>query len=73
LNFFDHSEHSKSNQHPLKGFNTCAFKKKHMLPFLGNILEPIINLRIFDESLNNKKHFQILQSLKGPCQQVLCV
>jgi len=44
-----------------------------MLPFLGSILQAIINLRTFDESLNNKKHSQILKSLKGPCQQVLCV
>jgi hypothetical protein len=44
-----------------------------MLPFLWNILEPIINLQTFYEGLNNKKHVQILESLKGPCRQVLCV
>jgi hypothetical protein len=44
-----------------------------MWPFLWRILEPIINLRTFDEGLSNKKHVQILESLKGPCQQVLCV
>jgi hypothetical protein len=44
-----------------------------MWPFLWNILEPIINLRIFDEGLNYKKHVQILESLKGPCQQVFYV
>jgi hypothetical protein len=42
-----------------------------MCPFLWSILEPIINLRTFDEGLNNKKHVQILKSLKGPCQQML--
>jgi hypothetical protein len=44
-----------------------------MWPFLRSILEPIINLRTFDEGLSNKKHIQILESLKWPCQQVLCV
>jgi hypothetical protein len=41
-----------------------------MGPFSWIILEPIINLRTFDKGLNNKKHIQILESLKGPCQQV---
>jgi hypothetical protein len=44
-----------------------------MWPFLWSILKPIINLRTFDEGLSNKKHVQILESLKGPYQQVLCV
>jgi len=44
-----------------------------MWPFLWSILEPIINLKTFDEGLNNKKHIQILESLKGPYQQVFCV
>jgi hypothetical protein len=44
-----------------------------MCPLLWNILEPIINLKTFYEGLNNKKHVQTLESLKGPCQQVLCV
>jgi hypothetical protein len=39
-----------------------------MLPFLLIILQPIINLKTFDEGLSNKKHVQILESLKGPCQ-----
>jgi len=75
---------NQNQQHSLKGFNTCALLKKHMLPFLWSILEPIINflwsilepiinLKTFDESLNNKKHVPILKSLKKPCQQVLCV
>jgi hypothetical protein len=44
-----------------------------MLPFLWNILEPIINLKTFNEGLSNKKHIQILESLKEPCQQVFYV
>jgi hypothetical protein len=44
-----------------------------MWPFLWSILEPIITLKIFYEDLNIKKHVQILESLKGPCQQVFCV
>jgi hypothetical protein len=44
-----------------------------MLPFIWSILELIINLRTFDEGLSNKKYIQLLESLKGPCQQVLCV
>jgi hypothetical protein len=56
---------NQNQQHLLKMFNTCAFKKKHMWPFLWNILEPIINLKTFDEGLSNKKHVQILESLKG--------
>jgi hypothetical protein len=64
---------NQNQQHSLKGFNTCALFKKHMLPFLWSILEPIINLRTFDESLNNKKYVPILKSLKKSCQQVLCV
>jgi hypothetical protein len=35
-----------------------------MWPFLWNILEPIINLKTFDEGLSNK-NVQILESLKG--------
>jgi hypothetical protein len=46
---------------------------KHMLFFLQSILNPIINLRTFDEGLSNKKHVQILESLKRPYQQVFCV
>jgi len=65
--------HNQNQQHSLKGFNTCAFKKKHMLPFLWSILKPIINLKFFYEGLSNKKHIQILESLKRPCQQVFCV
>jgi hypothetical protein len=64
---------NQNQQHSLKGFNTCALLKKHMLPFLWSILEPIINLKTFDENLNNKKHVPILKFLKKPCQQVLCV
>jgi hypothetical protein len=30
-----------------------------MWPFLWNILEPIISLKIFDEGLSNKKHVHI--------------
>jgi len=44
-----------------------------MLPFLWSILEPIINLKKFDEGLSNKKDVQILKYLKKPCQQMLCV
>jgi hypothetical protein len=44
-----------------------------MWPFLWNILEPIQKLRTFYEGSNNKKHIQTLESLKGPCQHVLCV
>jgi hypothetical protein len=44
-----------------------------MWPFLWNILEPILNLRTFGECLNIKKHVQILESLKKPCQQMLCI
>ncbi len=44
-----------------------------MLPFLWSILEPIINLKTFDEGLSNKKDVQILKSLKRLCQQMLCV
>jgi uncharacterized membrane protein len=49
------------------------FKNKHIFPFLWNILKPITNLKTFDEDLSNKKHIQILKSLKGPCQQMFCV
>jgi hypothetical protein len=35
--------------------------------FLWNTIEPIINSKIFDDGLNNKKHVQILESLKRPC------
>jgi hypothetical protein len=35
-----------------------------------NYIKAHINLRTFDEGLNNKKHVQILDSLKGPYQQV---
>jgi len=41
----------QNHQHPLKGFNTCAFMKY--------ILEPIINLKAFDEGLSNKTHVHI--------------
>jgi hypothetical protein len=37
------------------------------------MLELIINLKTFDEGLSNKKHIQILEFVKGPCQQALCV
>jgi len=35
-----------------------------------NYIKANINLKTFDEGLNNKKHIQILESLKGPYQQV---
>jgi hypothetical protein len=44
-----------------------------MWPLLWSILKPIIKLKTIYEGLNNKKHIQILESLKGPCQQVFCV
>jgi hypothetical protein len=44
-----------------------------MLMFLWNILEPITNLKTFDEGLSNKKHVQILESLKKSCQQTFYV
>jgi len=34
-----------------------------MWTFLWNILEPIINLRTFDEGLSNKKHIHIFLML----------
>jgi hypothetical protein len=45
----------------------CILKNKHMLLFLWSIFKTIINLKTFDEGLNNKKHIQILESLKRPC------
>jgi len=44
-----------------------------MWPFLWNILEPVINLKTFDECLNFKKHVQIFKFLKKPYQQMFCV
>jgi hypothetical protein len=44
-----------------------------MLMFIWNILEPITNLKTFDEGFSNKKHVQILESLKRHCQQMFCV
>jgi len=42
----------------------CIKKYKHMWFFLWSMLKPIINLKTFDEGLSNKKHAQILKSLK---------
>jgi hypothetical protein len=66
--------HNQNQQHMLKGFNTCEFKNINTCcPSYEYILELVINLKTFDEGLSNKKHIQILESLKWPYQQVLCV
>jgi hypothetical protein len=54
------------NEHPLRGFNICAFKGSIHVAFLWSILKFITNLKMFGEGLRNKKYIQISKPWKKP-------